>query len=326
MSSPGGESTTAVTPLDADAAAFLQELVDMNAPPITAGTPDEARANNAEFLRQVGIDRVEIEHVREVVIPTPDGSVPGRFYRAGESAAAVLVYLHGGGWVLGDLEGHDPLCRLLASRANVDVLNVDYRLAPEHRFPAGLDDAFAATRWAAENLADGRPLVVAGDSSGGNLAAAVALRARDEHGPEVALQVLLYPVLDHDLATASYQRVGDGHLLLRDDMAWFFGHYVPEPADRGNPYVSPLRAPELSGVAPGYLVLGGYDPLVDEGLAYATRLQDADVPVQTRTYEGMLHGFLTMPKAIPSSQAAIDEVVGEIGRLVADLTRNPRSA
>jgi acetyl esterase len=303
-------------PLAVDAAAFLQELADMNAPSITAGTPENARANNAEFLRQVGIGRVDIKQVEDVAIPSEGAPIPARRYCAGESAAAVLVFFHGGGWVLGDLEGHDPLCRLLAAEADVEVLNVDYRLAPEHRFPAGLDDAFAAIRWAADNLAAGRPLIVAGDSSGGNLAAAVALRARDEGGPEIALQILLYPVLDHDLATDSYTRLGEGHLLLRDDMSWFFDHYVPDAADRANPYVSPLRAPDLAGVAPAYLALGGYDPLIDEGLAYGRRLEAAGVPVESKTYEDMIHGFLTMPKAIPSTQAAIDEVVGKVAALV----------
>jgi cation diffusion facilitator CzcD-associated flavoprotein CzcO/acetyl esterase/lipase len=307
-------------PLDEDTAAFLKTLADMEAPPITAGTPEEARAANAEFLRQVGIDPVDVALVQDLRISTPDGDVPARRYRDRDEPAAVLVYFHGGGWVLGDLEGHDPLCRLLAREAGVEVLNVDYRLAPEHPFPAGLNDAYAAVRWAADNLADGRPLVVAGDSSGGNLAAAVALRARDEGGPEIALQALLYPVLDHDLATDSYERLGEGHLLLRDDMAWFFDHYVPDPAQRANPYVSPLRADHLSGVAPTYLVVGGYDPLVDEALAYAQRLDEAGVAVTTRNHEELIHGFLTMPKAIPSTQRAIDEVVTEIGARVAGLT------
>jgi len=312
------------TPLCKDAAAFLQELADLDAPSITAGTPDEARANNAEFLRQVGIDRVEVEHVDDVSIPTPVCDIPARHYRASDSALAVVVYYHGGGWVLGDLEGHDPLCRLLAAEADVDVLNVDYRLAPEHRFPAGFEDAFAAARWAADSLADGRPLIVAGDSSGGNLAAAVALRARDEGGPEVALQVLLYPVLDHDLDTDSYRRLGEGHLLLRDDMKWFLDHYVPDVAERDNPYVSPLRADDLTGLAPVYLVVGGYDPLIDEGVAFARRLEDAGVAVKIAHYEEHIHGFLTMPKAIPSTQEVIDDVVAEIARLVREMAANPR--
>jgi acetyl esterase len=309
--------------MDKDTAAFLQMLVDMDAPSITAGTPDEARAANAEFLRQVGIDRVDIALVEDVRVPTPDGTVPARRYRATDTPAVVLVYFHGGGWVLGDLEGHDPLCRLLARDADADVINVDYRLAPEHPFPAGFDDAYAAVVWAAESVA-GRPVVVAGDSSGGNLAAAVALRARDEGGPEIALQILLYPVLDHDLTTASYERLGEGHLLLRGDMEWFFDHYVPDRGERSNPYVSPLRADDLSGVAPAYLVVGGYDPLVDEALAFSRRLEEAGVPITTRNHEALIHGFLTMPKAIPSTQRAIDEVIGETRVLVAELARHPR--
>ena len=309
----------ATTPLSKDAAAFLQELADMNAPPITAGTPEEARANNAAFLAQVGIDPVDVEHVEELDIPTSDGTVPARRYRATETPAAVLVYLHGGGWVLGDLEGHDPLCRLLAAEADLEVVNVNYRHAPEDPFPAGFNDAFDAVRWASDNLAGGRPVIIGGDSAGGNIAAAVALRARDEGGPRIALQILLYPVLDHDLGTDSYQRLGEGHLLLRNDMAWFLDHYVPDVAERDNPYVSPLRADDVAGVAPTYLVVGGYDPLIDEALAYRQRLEAAGVPLRFKNYEEHIHGFLTMPKAIPSTEAAIDEVVSEIAALVADL-------
>lgn len=309
--------------IDKDTAAFLQELVDMNAPAITAGTPEEARDANAAFLAEVGIDPVEVEHVEDIRIPTPEGGVPARHYRPCDDSVAVVVFFHGGGWVLGDLEGHDPLCRLLATEASVEVLNVDYRLAPEHRFPLGFEDAFVAVQWATDSVAQGRPVIVSGDSSGGNLAAAVALRARDEGGPEIALQVLLYPVLDFGLTTDSYERFGEGHLLLRDDMEWFLDHYVPDVESRSNPYVSPLRAEDLSGVAPAYLALGGYDPLFDEGMAFAEKLDAAGVRVTNRIYEDLIHGFMTMPKAIPSTQRAIDEVTGELSAMIADLASVP---
>jgi len=304
----------AKTPLDADTAAFLAQIVEAGADPITAGTPDEARAANAEFLAQVGINPVDIEEVAAVEIPGPAGAIPARRYRDG-AAEAIVVYFHGGGWVLGDLEGHDPLCRLLASETVAEVVNVNYRHAPEDPFPAAVDDAYAALEWAAGEAA-GRPIVVAGDSAGGNLAAAVALRARDEGGPEIALQALLYPVLDVDLTTASYDAYGEGHLLLRDDMAWFVDKYLTDPAQRAHPYVAPLRAETVAGVAPAYLAVGGYDPLLDEGLAYAERLNGAGVEVRLRNYEQFIHGFLTMPKAIPSTQRAIDEVVADLGELI----------
>jgi acetyl esterase len=306
------EQTPGTAPIDVDTAAFLQELIDLEAPSITAGTPEEARAANSAFLAQVGIDPVEVELVEDVAIPSPDGPVAARRFRSSEDAPAVLVYFHGGGWVIGDLEGHDSFCRLLAAEAYVEVLNVDYRLAPENPFPAGLDDAMAAVRYAAEELADGRPLIVAGDSSGGNIAAAVALRARDEGGPEIALQVLFYPVLDHDLDSPSYARVGEGHLLLRDDMSWFFDHYVPDPQERSNPYVSPLRAENLSGVADAWLVIGGYDPLQHEAESYAARLEAAGVPTEVKVYDSLIHGFLTMPKAIPSTETAISETASRL--------------
>jgi acetyl esterase len=304
-------------PLDTDTAAFLQSLVDAEAPSITAGSPQEARAANAEFLRAVGIDPVEVELVEDVAIPTDAHSVPARRFRPAGDPAALVVFFHGGGWVLGDLEGHDGLCRLLAAEANVEVLNVDYRLAPEHPFPAALDDAMAAVRWAAETLADGRPLIVAGDSSGGNLAAAVSLRTRDEGGPAIALQVLLYPVLDADLDSAAYKRLGEGHLLLRDDMAWFFDHYVPDPGARSNPYVSPVRTDDLAGVADAYLVIGGYDPLHEEAETYARRLREAGVPTELTLHESLIHGFMTMPKAIPSTEPVIAATVARIGELAA---------
>lgn len=306
----------AKTPLDADTAAFLAQLVELNADPITAGTPDEARSANAAFLAQVGIDPVEVAEVADLEIPGPGGPIPARRYRADGESGAVILYFHGGGWVLGDLEGHDPLCRLLASETGAEVVNVNYRHAPEHPFPAAVDDAYAALEWAASELANGRPIVVAGDSAGGNLAAAIALRTRDEGGPEIALQALLYPVLDVDLETDSYKAYGEGHLLLRDDMAWFIDKYVPDAAQRDNPYVAPLRADDVAGVAPAYLAIGGYDPLRDEAVAYADRLRDAGVEVRVREYGGFIHGFLTMPKAIPSTQQAIDEVVAELGDLI----------
>lgn len=298
--------------LDSDVAAFLDELARQEAPAISAGTVAEARANNAAFLREVGAGGPELAEVVDVEVPAADGPLGARWYRDDGPAPAVLVFLHGGGWVLGDLEGHDGLCRRLAASGAYDVLSVDYRLAPEHPFPAGLDDAFAAVRWVAGTAADGRPVVVAGDSSGGNLAAAVALRARDEGGPAIAWQVLLYPVLDRDLASGSYLRFGSGHLLTTGDMAWFFDQYVPDPAARDHPYVSPLRAADLSGVAPALVVVAGHDPLRDEGLAYAGRLAAAGVRVDVRCDEGMIHGYLTMPGAIPSTVPLIDEVVAEI--------------
>jgi acetyl esterase len=308
-------------PVDRDTAAFLQALVERNAPPLTAGTPADARANAVEFRRRRGIDPVEIAVVEDIDIPTAEGPIAARRYSHVERASAVLVFFHGGGWVLGDLDGHDALCRLLARDAEIEVLNVDYRLAPEHPFPAAFEDAFAATCWAAQHLTAGRrPLIVAGDSSGGNLAATVALRARDEGSPEIALQILLYPILDHDLNTDSYKRMGEGFLLRRDDMAWFFDHYVPDASRRADPYVSPLRAPDLRSVAPAYIAVGGYDPLLDEAVAYARRLRDAGVQVVFKCYASLIHGFMSMPKAIPSTAKVIAEVIGDVRTLVADLS------
>jgi acetyl esterase len=303
------------TSLDPAAAAFLKELADAQAPPLTAGSPSDARANNAAFLSEVGMDGPDIQFVDDITIPTTTGSVSGRRYRATERPAGVMVYLHGGGWVIGDLDSLDGLCRLLAAKADLEVISVDYRLAPEHRFPAGLDDAYDALRWASMN-AEGRPVCVGGDSSGGNLAAAAALKARDEGGPELALQLLLYPVVDHDFTSASYIEFADGHLLTRNDMEWFWNHYLPEADERDHPHASPLRCDDLSGVAAAYVAVAGFDPLRDEGLAYAERLQAAGVPVTCKNFASLLHGFVSIPKVIPAGGAAAEEICADVAQLV----------
>jgi acetyl esterase len=223
------------------------------------------------------------------------GSVRARRYAPGGEPAATVVYLHGGGWVLGDLDDYDAICVHLAVESGCELYSVEYRLAPEHPFPAAVEDAFAALRAAAE-LAAGRPLVVAGDSAGGNLAAVTALRARDAGAPELSLQVLVYAILDHDLERRSYRANGTppGYVLTTDDMRWFWGHYLDDPARRGDPLASPLRAEDLSGVAPALVVVAEYDPLHDEGAAYAERLRDAGVRVDLLELPGAVHGLLGM--------------------------------
>jgi acetyl esterase len=223
------------------------------------------------------------------------GSVRARRYAPRETPAATVVYLHGGGWVLGDLDDFDSICVHLAVESGCELFSVDYRLAPEHPFPAAVEDAFAALRAAAE-LAAGRPLVVAGDSAGGNLAAVTALRARDAGAPRVALQALVYAILDHDLERASYLANGTspGYVLTTDDMRWFWDHYLGDPAGRGDPLASPLRAGDLTGVAPALVVVAEYDPLRDEGIAYAERLRDAGVRVGLLELPGAVHGLLGM--------------------------------
>lgn len=300
---------------------FLEQAAAAGGEPITAGTPEQARANNAEFLAAMKGPAPQMSLVEDLTIPSVDGNIPVRRYTPPGPINGVLVYFHGGGWVIGDLEGHDALCRTLAVRAGCQVVNVDYRLAPEHRFPGAMNDCYAVTEWVEANAA-GLPVVLAGDSSGGNLAAAVALRARDEKGPAIAMQVLLYPVTDADLTTPSYERCAEGFLLTRDDMAWFWDQYVPEQSQRNHPYVSPLQAQDLNGVAPAIVVVAGFDPLRDEGVAYAKRMQEAGVDVTLLEYEDMLHGFMTLNAVTPVANESTDRVADLIGEHLKTLRKS----
>ena len=290
-----------------------QQILDgkaaSGAPPLWELSPDEGRAmveaNNATI--PAGPD---MESVRDIVIPSQAGGMPARLYSPSASAPGLVVYFHGGGWVVGTLDGWDASVRNLAAASGCDVVSVDYRLAPEHVFPAAADDAYDALVWAAsaEGLAAGRPIVIAGDSAGGNLAAVSALRARDFGGPPIALQVLVYPVVDCDLDRRSYHEYGGDELILnRRDMVWFWDHYAPDPATRANPYASPLRASSLSGLPPAYVVTAEHDPLRDEGFAYADRLRAARVPVEHRHYGSQIHAFFTFTGVLDDADKAVTE-------------------
>jgi acetyl esterase len=230
---------------------------------------------------------------------------------AGVSAGAALplvAFFHGGGWVLCGLDSHDEACRQLANGTGAIVMSVDYRLAPEHRFPTAAEDAYAATRWLADHGADlgGDParLAVAGDSAGGNLAASVALMARDRGGPALVFQLLVYPVLDHSFDTGSYKENATGYFLTVDAMRWFWAQYLGPHGDGSDPYVSPLRAADLSGLPPAHVVTAEFDPLRDEGEAYAARLSAAGVPTEARRYDGAFHGFFSMTAVLDAAAAA----------------------
>ena len=290
-----------------------QQILDgkaaSGAPPLWELSPDEGRAmveaNNATI--PAGPD---MESVRDIVIPSQAGGMPARLYSPSASASGLVVYFHGGGWVVGTLDGWDASVRNLAAASGCDVVSVDYRLAPEHVFPAAADDAYDALVWAAsaEGLAAGRPVVVAGDSAGGNLAAVSALRARDFGGPPIALQVLVFPVVDCDLDRRSYHEYDRDELILnRRDMVWFWDHYAPDPATRANPYASPLRASSLSGLPPAYVVTAEHDPLRDEGFAYADRLRAARVPVEHRHYGSQIHAFFTFTGVLDDADKAVTE-------------------
>jgi acetyl esterase len=227
---------------------------------------------------------------------------------------ATIVYYHGGGWVIGSVDDWDAVCRMLALRSGCTLVSVDYRLAPEHGFPAAADDAYDAFKWVQSTDA-GKPVVLAGDSAGGNLAAVTALRARHAGDPMPMMQVLIYPVVDCDLDRGSYHEFeGTDFIVNRPDMEWFWDQYAPDEATRGNPYASPLRAPSLAGLPPAYVLTAGHDPLRDEGFAYAERLSAAGVPVKHRHYPSQIHGFYTMVNVMHGA----DRAVADTGQQIRD--------
>ena len=252
----------------------------------------------------------EPEPVSAIEDRDADG-VPVRVYRpSSDPGLGVLVVFHGGGWVIGSMASFDVIARQLANASNAVVVSVDYRLAPEHPYPAPLDDCWAALQWTAAHAAElgGDPsrLAVGGDSAGGNLAAVCAQRARDEGGPDLALQVLVYPVCDCDLDTASYLANAEGYLLEREEMQWFFDCYTDGGAhDPKDASISPLRAHDVRGVAPALVITAEYDPLCDEGEAYAARLREAGVPVEHHRYDGLIHGFFGLSAAFDAARDAV---------------------
>jgi acetyl esterase len=245
------------------------------------------------------------------------GDVPLRVYDPeGDGPRPILLFLHGGGWVVGNLESHDDLCRSLCKRAGVLVVSVDYRLAPEARFPGGLRDAANVLRWLSTNAAtiggDPSRIAVGGDSAGGNLAAALALRTRERGGPRIAFQLLIYPVTVRDLETPSYRRYATGYGLTRDNMKWFWDQYLEKPEDDGNPEAAPLHSEDLSGLPPALVVTAEFDVLRDEGEAYAAKLAKAGTPARCLRYLGMNHGFAGMGALFPQASQALDEMAAAL--------------
>jgi acetyl esterase len=263
----------------------------------------------------------DVDRVEDLLVEGPGGPLRVRVYRPeAQGPLAAVVYFHGGGWVVGSIESHDPVCRAIASRTPCVVVSVDYRLAPEHAFPAAVDDAWAATAWVAERSAslgvDPARIAVAGDSAGGNLAAAVALRAR-EVGLPLALQVLIYPVIDHDLDSPGYVRHGSGLNLTRAKMEWYWRQYLGE-ADGAHPDASPIRARDLARLAPALVQTAEYDPLCNEAEEYAAALERAGVPVRLTRYEGQIHGFVRLAALCgEAAPAALEEIAAALRRLPA---------
>ncbi|MFC6835888.1 alpha/beta hydrolase [Halomarina ordinaria] len=296
---------------DPQVSAVVDELVRTGVPEWHAMSVDCARRVEDDVFG--GEVRVDLPLVRDLAFDGPGGSVPVRVYRPTlDEPRPVLVFYHGGGWVLGTLDSVDGVCRDLATRAGCVVVSVDYRLAPERPFPAAVDDAFAAVEWVWANAAslggDPARLVVGGTSAGGNLAAVTALRAREESlDATLAGQLLCYPMADREDTDSTHENA-DGPLLTRRDVAWFWEQYLRSPVDAHNPFAAPLRARDLSGLPPALVVTAGFDPLRDEGVAYARRLAEAGVPADHDHYPSMVHGFLSLTGAVDVADEAMDGV------------------
>lgn len=295
-------------PLDPVTQAVLAEMAKAEAPPMHELPPEAAREMYS--MMQQPAPELEVGSVEDRRIPGPAGDIPVRIYRpSGDGPFPLHVHYHGGGWVIGDLDTHDFDCREICRGASCVVVAVDYRLAPEHPFPAAPEDCYAATCWAAEHAetlgARSGPISVGGDSAGGNLAAVVALMARDRSGPDIALQLLIYPVTDAAMDTGSYRENGADYMLTTEGMQWFWNHYCPADA-RSDPYASPLQAPDLADLPPALVLTAEFDPLRDEGEAYGRRLADAGVPTEIHRLDGLIHGFFSQVRMIPAGRAGID--------------------
>ena len=276
------------------------------------------------FAGLVAMTAGESEAVFAVEDVDADG-VPARVYRPSpDPDRPVIVYFHGGGWTIGAVDQYDLVTRQIANMTDAIVVSVDYRLAPEHPFPAAVDDCWRALVWTAKNASsfggDTSRLAVMGDSAGGNLAAVCALLARDAGTPEIAMQVLVYPVVDCDFGTASYRENAEGYFLTAADMHWFFSCYTGDGDVRTDWKVSPLRAPDLRGVAPAVVVTGEFDPLRDEGRAYARALGAAGVPVVEHRYDGMIHGFFGLSAAFDASRDAMQRITTDLAQAFGTLS------
>ena len=304
-------------PLDPQVKALIASMAALNLPPIETTSPAEAREMFYKRTAALG-PGPEVASVTDHTVPVTDGTIAVRVYSPSSSTALpVLVFYHGGGWVIGDLYTHDAICRTVANAAGCVVASVDYRLAPEFRYPVAAEDSYAALAWIAAHApdigADARRIAVGGDSAGGNLAAVVALMAKARGGPRIALQVLIYPVTDHGFDTASYLENADGYLLTREGMRWFWNHYLGD-ADGRQPYASPLRG-DLAGLPPALVITAEYDPLRDEGEALASKLTAAGVPVTLTRYPGQVHGFFRLTPVLDGARAAVDEVAGALRKV-----------
>ncbi|MBS0272881.1 MAG: alpha/beta hydrolase [Proteobacteria bacterium] len=300
-------------PLDPVLKAFLDQVASMGGPKTWEMHPSEAREAFAGLMQLAGPKDIPIGRVANVIIPTANGEITARSYAAvasGGEPMPTLVFFHGGGWVIGSVDTHDGLCRMIANGSACRVISVDYCLSPESKFPGPVDEAVAAVEWIEKNAAqlgvDANRLAVGGDSAGGALAAVVTQAAKAKGGPKLAFQLLFFPVTQIGNETASLREYAEGYFLERKTLDWFYANYLPAGADRKDPRISPLAAADVSGLPPAYVMLAGFDPLHDEGLQYAERLRAAGVPVTVADYSDMVHDFIYLQAVLPQAADALN--------------------
>lgn len=311
--------------LDPQAAKILELTQASDAPALGEGTVAEGREAFAKLTSMVGVNPPEPRSIQEIEIPGPGGSIRTLVitpHSQRPGPLPVLIYYHGGGWVIGSPETHQREACYYAAQADAIVLVPDYRLAPEHPFPAAAEDSYAVLEWVAANAtqlgADGNRIAVGGDSAGGNLSAVVSQMARDRNGPPLVYQLLVYPATRMGAATASYRDCGEGYFLTTTAMNWFFDQYLSQPQDWDNPLASPLLAENLSDLPPALVMTAGYDPLRDEGAAYADRLSAAGVPVEYICYRDQIHGFVSMAGAIDAGREFLDRACTALRKAFGD--------
>ncbi len=300
--------------LDGDTRNLLMQMAELGVPDFSDLTPEQARGLT---LSAPPASQTEVASATDITLTTASGKVPVRVYQPNSTGTnPVVVYFHGGGWVLGDLDSHDETCRKLCAGSGACVVAVHYRLAPETRYSGAVDDCYAVTGYIAANATefavDAKRIAVAGDRRAARRAAAVALKLRDEDGPALCFQLLVYPVTDANFDTGSYQRNSEGYFLTRKGMQWFWDHYVPEQDQRQQAYAAPLQADNLANLPPALVFTAGFDPLCDEGQAYAKALQDAGNQVTHTHFPGLIHGFIGMQETVAAARPAMDQATAAL--------------
>lgn len=304
-------------PLDQQADAFLRQLEELGGPALNEMSPPEAREAMEAMAEMTAGEPEPVGDITNRSIPGPLGEIPVRIYTPeGSGPFPALVYFHGGGWVIGDLEMAHEACTMLANRAEAVVVSVDYRLAPENKFPAPVTDCYAATQWVSNNAAelnvDPQRIAVGGDSAGGNLATVVARMARDEGTPDIAFQMLFYPVTNMDFETESYRQNGDDYFLTTDMMQWFWTNYLESAESGQDIQTSPLLMEDASNLPPAFVATAEFDPLRDEGEAYAELLREAGNDVIAKRYEGQIHGIVTLLGAMDGGKPVIEDAATQL--------------